>query len=76
MNVENNFQQRGEYAIDKSQARQAREERICPFMSKVGAFMVCTPKCKLYRDLKDFECYFQELRSIAWNTNKKNQFVR
>jgi hypothetical protein len=72
MQETNEFQQRGDYAIDKSQARQASEEKICPFMSRSGAFMVCTPKCKLYRNLKDFECYFQELRSIAWNTNKKN----
>jgi hypothetical protein len=77
METSNNFQQRGEGAMNQSRERQANEEKFCPFLSGANGHALCTPKCKLHRkDLKDFECTFQELRCIAWNTSKKNQSTR
>ena len=48
------------------------EEKMCPFMSKPPEAVMCTPSCKLYRkEPKGYECTFQELRAISWNTKKK-----
>lgn len=45
------------------------EARLCPFS---GCQKPCNPSCMLYRpDKKGYECYFQELQSIAWYLNKK-----
>lgn len=46
-------------------------ERICPFMSTGDALVPCTSRCKLHRTMRQgFECQFQELHSICWNTRR------
>lgn len=47
---------------------------ICPFMSDSKGFVTCNPNCKFYRGGKPgYECYFQELQSISWNTRPSNR---
>ena len=45
---------------------------ICPFMSTPDREVACTPRCKLYRQVrKGYECYFMEMQSISWNTRQR-----
>lgn len=79
MTKTNDYKQRGEELGRRSRERRANEEeKICPFsFSNPNGPANCSPKCKLYRkEPKGYECTFQELRSISWNTNKKNQSSR
>ncbi len=47
---------------------------ICPFMSDPKRQVSCTDDCKLFRESRrGYECYFQELQSISWNTRGRGQ---
>lgn len=44
---------------------------ICPLISTPKQRYPCTSNCKLFRAKHvGFECVFQELKSISWNTMK------
>ena len=47
-------------------------EKICPFMSSADKPVFCNSQCKLYKNKKNFECTFQEIGAISWNTRKPN----
>lgn len=73
-----NLKGRGSGKInEKSNQHQEKVDRppsnvpICPFMSTPDKKVPCDPQCKLYRSNRPgYECYFQELQSIAWNTRQ------
>lgn len=47
---------------------------ICPFMSDSKKQVSCNEDCKLFRETRrGYECYFQELQSISWNTRRRGQ---
>ena len=78
MNQTNDFQERGDDLERHRQERRAlRGEKLCPFsLSNPNGPKPCTPDCKFYRDIKDNECIFHELRSISWNTSGKSKKAR
>lgn len=48
------------------------KESICPFMSTPKIFVHCTDRCKFFKSgRKGYECIFQELGSISWNTRRR-----
>ena len=71
MNQTNDFQERGDDLERHRQERRAlRGEKFCPFsLSNPNGLRPCTPDCKFYRNIKNNECIFHELRSISWNTS-------
>lgn len=48
-------------------------DKICPFMSSADKPVLCNSRCKLYKNKKNFECSFQEIGAISWNTRKPGQ---
>lgn len=45
------------------------KDKICPFQSTPDRSVACSSQCKLYRaDKPKFECPFQELNAISFNT--------
>jgi hypothetical protein len=76
-----NFEKKFSDLAKQNQERQANEgevpsskKKLCPLMSRFNEPVWCAPGCKFYRekdDLKNFECVFQELQCISWNTRKK-----
>ena len=71
MTQTNEFNQRGNEAIERSQAN--GNDKFCPFsQGHPNGPQPCNPNCKLHRsELKGYECIFHELRAITWNTKKK-----
>jgi len=66
-----------EETLKKIKARQQPHQPIkatppiCPFMSTPDKEVSCNPDCKLYRKSRHgYECYFQEMQSISWNTRR------
>lgn len=47
-----------------------KTSKICPFMSSPDKAVFCIPDCQLHRERQGFECSFQEIASISWNTKK------
>ena len=46
------------------------QSKICPFMSSHEKPVFCSPNCQLFRNREGYECSFQEIASISWNTKK------
>ena len=78
MNQENDFQKRGDGIERHRQEHKAlRGKKFCPFsLSNPNGPRPCMPDCKFYRNIKDNECIFHELRSISWNTSEQSKKAR
>ena len=75
MTEKNDYKQRAEDLARRSRENRANnEKKFCPFsFSNPNGPRPCTPDCKLYRKQpKGYECTFQELRAISWNTKNKD----